>query len=57
LRGYEMKHYAGVSGSAFFDRTLNNIAPVTIAQIRDGKFAYWPEQRTDWKPNDAANVR
>ena len=57
LRGYEMKHYAGVSGSAFFDYTLNNIAPVTFAQIRDGKFAYWPEQRTDWKPGDAANAR
>ena len=57
LRSYEMKHYAGVSGSAFFDYTLNNIAPVTFAQVRDGKFAYWPEQRTDWKPNDVANAR
>jgi len=57
LRGYEMKHYAGVSGSAFFDYTLNNIAPVTFAQIRDGKFAYWPEQRTDWKRADVANAR
>jgi branched-chain amino acid transport system substrate-binding protein len=57
LRGYQMKHYAGVSGSAFFDYTLNNIAPVTFAQVRDGKFAYWPEQRTDWKSNDAINAR
>jgi len=57
LRGYEMKHYTGVSGSAFFDYTLNNIAPVTFAQIRDGKFAYWPEWRTDWKPDDVANAR
>jgi branched-chain amino acid transport system substrate-binding protein len=57
LRGYEMKRYAGVSGSAFFDYTLNNIAPVTLAQIRDGKFAYSPEQRTDWKPNDVSNAR
>lgn len=57
LRDYKMKRYAGVSGSAFFDYTLNNIAPVTFAQVRDGKFAYWPEQRTDWKPNDAANAR
>jgi branched-chain amino acid transport system substrate-binding protein len=57
LRGYEMNHYSGVGGSAFFDYTLNNIAPVTLAQIRDGKFAYWPEQRTDWKPNDAVNPR
>jgi branched-chain amino acid transport system substrate-binding protein len=57
LRGYEMKSYAGVSGSASFDYTLNNIAPVTFAQIHDGKFTYWPEQRTDWKPNDAAHAR
>jgi branched-chain amino acid transport system substrate-binding protein len=57
LRGYEMKHYAGVSGSAFFDYTLNNIAPVTFAQVRDGKFAYWPEQRTDWKANDVSGAR
>ena len=57
LRGYEMKHYAGVSGHAFFDYTLNNIAPVTFAEVRDGKFAYWPEQRTDWKSNEAANAR
>lgn len=57
LRGYKMKAYVGVSGRAFFDYTLNNIAPVTFAQVRDGKFAYWPEQRTDWKPNHAANAR
>jgi len=57
LRGYEMKHYAGVSGGAFFDYTLNNIAPVTFAQVRNGKFTYWPEQRTDWKSNDVANAR
>ena len=49
LRGYGMKGYAGVSGDAMFDYTLNNIAPVTFAQIRAGKFVYWPEQRTDWK--------
>ena len=55
LRSYSMKKYAGVSGNAFFDYTLNNIAPVTFAQVRDGKFVYWPEQRTDWKPKSAAN--
>jgi branched-chain amino acid transport system substrate-binding protein len=57
LRDYQMKPYAGVSGRAFFDYTLNNIAPVTFAQVRDGKFIYWPERRTDWKPNDATNAR
>ncbi len=51
LRAHEMKPYAGVSGTAFFDYALNNIAPVTFAQVRDGKFVYWPEQRTDWKKN------
>jgi len=55
LRSYQMKNYAGVSGNAFFDYTLNNIAPVTFAQVRSGKFVYWPEQRTDWKPKSATN--
>jgi len=54
LREYGMKDYVGVSGNAHFDYTLNNIAPVTFAQIRDGKFVYWPEQRTDWKTKSVA---
>ncbi len=49
LRGYEMKAYRGVSGTAFFDYTLNNIAPVTMAKVVRGHFVYWPEQRTDWR--------
>ena len=53
LRQYEMKSYTGVSGKEFFDYTLNNIAPVTFARVRDGKFVYWPEQRTDWKGKSA----
>lgn len=57
LRTYGMKPYTGVSGHAFFDYTLNNIAPLTFAQVRDGKFVYWPEQRTDWKPGNPANAR
>lgn len=57
LREYEMKGYVGVGGNAFFDYTLNNIAPVTFAQIRGGKFVYWPEQRTDWKVIRAAYAR
>jgi branched-chain amino acid transport system substrate-binding protein len=56
LRTYGMKGYPGVSGNAFFDYTLNNIAPVTFAQVRDGKFVYWPEQRTDWKSGNPANA-
>ena len=51
LRAYAMQSYAGVSGTAHFDYALNNIAPVTFAQVRNGKFVYWPEQRTDWKTN------
>lgn len=57
LRGYEMKPYHGVSGTAFFDYTLNNIAPVTFAKVKDGHFVYWPEQRTDWKGNSMAFMR
>lgn len=49
LRDYEMTDYQGVSGTAFFDFTLNNIAPVMFAQVKDGRFDYWPEQRSDWK--------
>jgi len=57
LRDYEMKRYQGVSGTAFFDYTLNNIAPVTFAQVKNGHFVYWPEQRTDWKGNPMAFMR
>jgi branched-chain amino acid transport system substrate-binding protein len=53
MRQYEMKSYAGVSGKAFFDYTLNNIAPLTFARVHDGQFVYWPEQRTDWKGKPA----
>jgi len=57
MRRYEMKSYTGVSGKAFFDYTLNNIAPVTFARVHDGKFVYWPEQRTDWKGKSAPFLR
>jgi ABC-type branched-subunit amino acid transport system substrate-binding protein len=48
LRQYEMKGYHGVAGYAFFDYTLNNIAPITMGQVSNGQFIYWPERRTDW---------
>jgi len=58
LRDYQMKWYQGVSGAAFFDYTLNNIAPVTFAKVKDGHFVYWPEHRTDWKNgNPIASIR
>jgi ABC-type branched-subunit amino acid transport system substrate-binding protein len=41
LREYQMKTYEGVTGKAFFDYTLNNISPVTMARVKDGKFEYW----------------
>jgi ABC-type branched-subunit amino acid transport system substrate-binding protein len=41
LRDYQMKTYEGVAGKAFFDYTLNNISPVTMARVKDGKFEYW----------------
>ncbi len=53
MRQYEMKSYTGVSGKAFFDYTLNNIAPITFARVHDGQFVYWREQRTDWKGKPA----
>jgi branched-chain amino acid transport system substrate-binding protein len=58
LREYGMKRYQGVSGTAFFDYTLNNIAPVSFAEVKDGHFVYWPEHRTDWKDgNPLASIR
>ena len=41
LRDYQMKTYEGVAGKALFDYTLNNISPVTMARVKDGKFEYW----------------
>jgi ABC-type branched-subunit amino acid transport system substrate-binding protein len=47
LRDYQMKSYQGVTGTDYFDHTLNNLAPVTLARVKDGKFEYWlaPRQR------------
>jgi len=41
LRDYQMKTYEGVTGKAFFDHTLNNISPLHMARVKDGKFEYW----------------
>ena len=45
LRDYQMRSYDGVAGKAFFDHTLNNISPVTMARVKDGRFEYWPAPR------------
>lgn len=57
LRMHQMKEYRGVSGNQFFDYTLNNIAPVTFVRVENGKFEYWPEQRTDWQGKARASAR
>jgi ABC-type branched-subunit amino acid transport system substrate-binding protein len=41
LRDYQMKPYQGVTGTDYFDHTLNNIAPLNMARVKDGKFEYW----------------
>jgi branched-chain amino acid transport system substrate-binding protein len=41
LRDYQMKTYQGVAGAIYFDHTLNNLAPVNLARVKDGKFEYW----------------
>jgi ABC-type branched-subunit amino acid transport system substrate-binding protein len=41
LRDYQMKAYEGAAGNAFFDHTLNNISPVTMARVKAGRFEYW----------------
>jgi ABC-type branched-subunit amino acid transport system substrate-binding protein len=41
FRSYQMKTYQGVAGPIYFDHTLNNLAPVNLARVKDGKFEYW----------------
>jgi branched-chain amino acid transport system substrate-binding protein len=47
LRDNQMKTYRGVAGEIYFDHTLNNLAPVNLARVSNGKFEYWlaPRQR------------
>jgi ABC-type branched-subunit amino acid transport system substrate-binding protein len=45
LRNYQMKIYQGVTGTDYFDHTLNNIAPLNMARVRNGKFEYWVAPR------------
>jgi branched-chain amino acid transport system substrate-binding protein len=40
LRDHQQKSYEGVAGPAKFDYTLNNIAPVSLARVENGKFVY-----------------
>ena len=45
LREYQLKTYDGVTGQAYFDYTLNNLAPVTMARVENGRFVYWAAPR------------
>jgi len=57
LRDYQLKEYDGVAGRVIFDRTLNNVAPVTMAQVRGGKFVYWKAQAQQADQNSLAENR
>jgi ABC-type branched-subunit amino acid transport system substrate-binding protein len=57
LRDYQLKTYAGVAGQAYFDYTLNNIAPVTMARVENGKFVYWQAPRRQGHEGTVAQNR
>lgn len=50
---WAMKPYEGVSGTLFFDWTLNNIMPPYLAQVRGGRFHFF-EVRWDLEKRTAA---
>ena len=56
LRDYQMKTYQGVAGAEYFDHTLNNIAPVNMARVKDGKFEYWLAPRQHGHEGAAASL-
>ncbi len=37
---YAITHYDGVTGPIDFDTTLNDVGPVFLAEVREGKFVY-----------------
>jgi ABC-type branched-subunit amino acid transport system substrate-binding protein len=41
LRQHRLNPYEGASGQLFFDGSLNNIAPLAMARVEEGKFVYW----------------
>jgi hypothetical protein len=57
LRDYQMKTYQGVAGTIYFDHTLNNLAPVNLARVKDGKFEYWLAPRQHGHEGDKTGVR
>ena len=57
LRDYQLKTYDGVAGRAFFDYTLNNLAPVTMVRVEGGKFVYWQAPRRQGHEGTVAQNR
>ena len=57
LRDYQMKTYQGVAGPIYFDHTLNNLAPVSLARVKDGKFEYWLAPRQHGHEGAAASLQ
>ncbi len=57
LRDYQMKTYQGVTGTDYFDHTLNNIAPVNLARVKDGNFEYWLAPRQPATKDKAVGSR
>jgi branched-chain amino acid transport system substrate-binding protein len=47
LRERRGQDYEGVAGRAEFDQTLNNIAPLTLTRVENGKFVYVPAKQRE----------
>jgi branched-chain amino acid transport system substrate-binding protein len=57
FRSYQMKTYSGVTGETLFDHTLNNLAPVSLARVKNGKFEYWLAPRQHGYEASTASVQ
>ncbi|HZO99496.1 MAG TPA: ABC transporter substrate-binding protein [Terriglobia bacterium] len=57
LRDYQLKDYEGVAGTEHFDHTLNNISPITMARIKNGKFEYWAAPRQGGHEGSSSGAR
>ncbi len=57
FRSYQMKTYSGVTGTTYFDHTLNNLAPVSLARVKNGKFEYWLAPRQHGHEGPSASVQ
>jgi ABC-type branched-subunit amino acid transport system substrate-binding protein len=48
-----VERYHGVTGPIVFDNTFNDVGPVYLARVVDGRFTYRPEPVNDWEPGGA----